>query len=295
VTVAAAVDVAEVRALTDRFRCEPYACVLSAGACVGRQARVAEIGDATARTTGMGSCVRCAVGARIAAQVGTAERPVCGWTKGVERCTRTPLPGETLCEPHRRSNRIPRAAPPPVRQAAPKKLSVAEVGRLVREEIDARRLPSVDEDGAYHAASPRHKLEAAPLGADDAKSGVAALKGAASNGSSTAAPVAAHEETEMPTCQHTGCQEDATKPTPPRPEDGLCQFHRRSRAAAAARAARKTGAPVRVAAKAAPAPPRASLPTTTAPDASFAEIARLVDVVGIPLLRVLAMRIEASR
>lgn len=111
-----------VESLTDRserFRCVPLSCELTAGACVDRQrgarARQAEYRATAAMEKGLAldapSCVACPLGERVAARVGT-EAPMRGQVRcGVSGCgalaarvgKRTPPPYARLCAEHRRA------------------------------------------------------------------------------------------------------------------------------------------------------------------------------------------------
>jgi hypothetical protein len=54
----------------DRFRCTVLACVLSAGTCADRQARVRAVRTSDKRGPAFASCVRCADGERVRERVG---------------------------------------------------------------------------------------------------------------------------------------------------------------------------------------------------------------------------------
>ena len=102
----------EVSSTTDRFRCEPYGCTILAGACVGRQVRVRELGSDAARLSSMSKCWDCEDGRAVSGRLGA--KPVIQLCSE-EGCDRAVAdPAETLCEPCRRGKQLPRAhARPP--------------------------------------------------------------------------------------------------------------------------------------------------------------------------------------
>lgn len=73
------VPVARLKQRGERFRCEQYACVLSAGACADRQARLVQISGRHDAKTRFVRCHGCAVGARVVKRVGPGvERTLAG-------------------------------------------------------------------------------------------------------------------------------------------------------------------------------------------------------------------------
>lgn len=73
----AALDIIPVSRLTDRaqhFRCEPYHCTMTAGACVDRQARRARVHSAGGSKVRYIECVDCALGREVAARVPAVAR-----------------------------------------------------------------------------------------------------------------------------------------------------------------------------------------------------------------------------
>lgn len=85
------VPVERLRSREQHFRCEPYRCSLTAGACVDRQAQAVYVHSARHAKVRYVSCQGCALGLEVARHVGEGEARVLA-ANAERKLAMSPLP-----------------------------------------------------------------------------------------------------------------------------------------------------------------------------------------------------------